>query len=106
MEKIKDKLIHLLGGYTFCDMLIKTRPMHVRTEQCPVITIKVGNVIRKDRHYSWTEYMDLAKKDMAYKLGDTMLKESLIEFRTREEQPDTFTLTALVKVVAPLEVSK
>lgn len=106
MKKLKDKLIHMLGGYTHKDMMIRTRPERVAVSRFSIRTLKLNKMIRKDMLGVYPDFQEHAKKDMAYMIGDKMLEEGLIEFGNRNEDPETIIITALAKIVVPTGVNE
>ena len=104
LDGLKRKLIRKLGGYTFSDM-VAMAPMRVRYEEHRVQTVKACHVIRKNVFSRYPDYMDHAVKEIAYKIVDELDNEDLIEYRSEEECPDLIRITAIVRAVAPTEVS-
>ena len=76
--KIKDKLIHLLGGitqteYKLTDMLVD-RPCIVKVEK-PLVTVKAGY-----RHKPFNDPPeDIIQEDLAIKLSEQMLNRGLVK---------------------------
>ena len=106
MKKLKEKMIHWLGGYTHEDVMIRTRPERVTVSHACIRTLKLNHMIRKDMLERYPDYHEHAKKDMAYMFGDKMLEEGLIEFGSKQENPETIIITALAKILVPTEVSE
>lgn len=108
MKKLKDKLIHLLGGYTKKDMMVRTRPVKVRTFESDIRTLTVKHEVRLDMLEAYPDYIEnYAKKDMAYRLGDKLMEDGLIKFASREAQGvggcRFIEVRADVKVIVPYE---
>ena len=108
MKKLKDKLIRILGGFTTEDMMVRTRPVKVRTFDCDVRTIEVKQVIRRDMIALYPDYIEnYAKKDMSYRLADKIIEEGLAICTSN--QPDTSSadehieVRMRMKVIAPYE---
>lgn len=108
MKKLKDKLIRWLGGYTMADMLVRTRPVKVRTFESDVRTLTVKHEVRLDMLEAYPDYIEnYAKKDMAYRLGDRLMEDGLIKFSSREAQGvggcRFIEVRADVKAIVPYE---
>ena len=108
MKKLKDKLIHLFGGYTKEDIMIRTRPVKVRTFESDVRTLTVKHEVRLDMLEAYPDYIENhAKKDMVYRLGDKLMEDGLIRFTSREAQGaggcKVIEVRADVKVIVPYE---
>lgn len=103
---LKDKLIHMLGGLTEEDMMIRIRPFPVSVSRFSIRTVKICQILRPDMMKLYEDYINVTKKDMAYCLADKMLDECLIEFSSAQENPERTVMTALAKVVVPTEVSE
>ena len=102
MKKLKDKLIHWFGGYTEEDIMVRTRPQRVEVSRFCIRTLKLNKIIRRDMLEIYPDYQDHAKKDMAYMIGDKMMEEKLIEFGTSPEDPETIIVTAMARIVVPI----
>ena len=86
--KLKEKLIHWLGGYTY------QTHQNVNIVHCParMVTLKIESYFNP---YEKEEYMkEYIKKDLAYKLGEKMLNENIITFLE-----DVDTISATLRVV-------
>ena len=103
MKKLKDKLIHLFGGYTESDMLLRARPVKVRTFDSDIRTIRVRSVLRNDMIEAFPDCAENAKKDMAYRIGDNMLNEGLITIESSQSTTvaDSTEITETAKVLVP-----
>lgn len=101
MKKLKDKLIHLLGGMTEEDIRIRTRPVRVGIFQSEIETLRVGRQINAEIIRDYPEYMDNAQRDMAYKLSNEMLERQLIKFDNKQENQETLVIHATVRVCRP-----
>ena len=106
--KLKDKLIHLLGGYTKEDMMVRTRPVKVRTFEFDVRTLEVKQVLRRDMLALYPDYIEnYAKKDMVYRLGDRLLEDGLVLVTSNESEfcdsDERIEVRARLKVVVPYE---
>jgi hypothetical protein len=106
MMKIKEKLIHMLGGLTEEDVMIRTRPQRVAVSRFSIRTLRVCQIVRPDMLDGCPDYMEHVRKDMAYQIGDKMTEECLIEFSSKEETPDMIRVSALARIVIPTEVSE
>ena len=107
MKKLKDKLVHMLGGFTEEDVRIRTRPVRCAVSRFSIRTLKVHQVIRPEVLAIYPEYMDSARKDIAFQLAEKMIEENLIEFSSKQEsESDMIRVTALAKIVVPTEVSE
>ena len=105
LDGLKRKLIRKLGGYTLSDVLTTPHPMKVEFSEHRMQTVKACHVIRKNVFSRYPDYMDHAVKEIAYKIVDELDNEDLIEYRSEEECPDLIRITAIVRAVAPTEVS-
>lgn len=108
MKKLKDKLIHLLGGFTTEDMMVRTRPVKVRTFESDVRTLEVRQVIRRDMMAMYPDYIEnYAKKDMVYRLGDRLLEDGLVLVTSNESElsdwDEHIEVRARLNVVVPYE---
>lgn len=108
MKKLKDKLIHLLGGYTKEDIMVRTRPVKVRTFESDVRTVTIKHEVRLDMLEAYPDYIEnYAKKDMVYRLGDKLMEAGLIRFTSREAQSTggcrLIEVRADAKVIVPYE---
>jgi len=86
--KLKEKLIHWLGGYTY------QTHQTVNIVHCPthVVTLKVESYLSPyEKGEAMKEYI---KKDLAYKLGEKMLDENIITF-----SENTDTISTMVRIV-------
>ena len=106
MKKLKEKLIHWLGGYTHEDFMVKTRPERSYISRFSIRTLKLNKLCRNDVITNSPEFMNKKKRDMAHMIGDKMLEEALIEFWSSQEDPDMLKIMALAKIVVPTEVSE
>lgn len=82
--KLKEKIIHWLGGYTY------QTHQTVNIVHCPtrVVTLKVESYLSPyEKGETMKEYI---KKNLAYKLGEKMLDENIITF---SENADTISAT-------------
>ena len=102
MKKLKEKLIRWLGGYTEKDIMVRTRPQRVEISRFSIRTLKTKQIMRRDMLETYPDYFGHAKKDMAYTIGDKMMEEKLIEFGTSQEDPETIIVTALARIVVPI----
>ena len=101
MKRIKEEIVHLLGGYTQEDIRIMTRPQRVAVSRFSIRTLKVCQTINTEVLALYPEYMDHARKDIAYQIADKMIDEGLIEFRSIEEGYNLVKVSALSKIVVP-----
>lgn len=106
MKKLRDKLINLLGGYTYEDVMIRTRPERTYISRFSIRTLKVNQMFMKEVLEVHPNYEEYVRKDLAYVIGDKMLEEGLIEFMSKTEKPEQIVLTALAKIVVPTGVSE
>lgn len=106
MKKLKEKLIRLLGGYTHEDVMIRTRPERVAVSRFSIRTLKVNQMFMKEVLEVHPDYEEYVRKDLAYVIGDKMLEEGLIEYISRQEDPERIIVTALAKIVVPTGVSE
>ena len=86
--KIKDKLIHLLGGFTredhlFIDHASKIHRYFSTIEQ-PVRTLKAGYCISDLRHQPPDDFL---QHELMAKLANTILEEKLVTFYTKQRYP-------------------
>lgn len=106
--KIKDKLIHLLGGFTKDDMpyinpenKIDHYTFHV---QQPVRTLKAGYCISDLRHQPPDDFL---QHELMAKLANTIMEEKLVTFYTKPRYPGESEypqdVYATIKVVEPME---
>ncbi len=101
--KIKDKLIHLLGGYTKAEYQLNkntnVRIPVIRHEK-PIRTYKIGH--RFNPNYQMNEReIEYVKKDMAYMLADKLNDENMIQF-TSNEQAEMY---AIIQVIDPNDIT-
>lgn len=101
MKKLKDKLIHLLGGMTEEDIRIRTRPVRVGVFQSEIETLKDDRKIYADAARDYPQYMDFSKRNMASELANEMIKRNLIKFESEQEDQETLVIHATVRVVRP-----
>lgn len=106
MKKIKDELIHWLGGMTEEDVRVRTRPVRIMVSNYSIRTLKVCKLIRKDMVAAYPECTENAKKDIAYQMADKMIEEKLIEFSSADEDSFAIRMSALARIVVPMEVNK
>lgn len=106
--KIKDKLIHLLGGLTreehlFMDHASKIHRYSFTIEQ-PVRTLKAGYCISDLRHQPPDDFL---QHELMAKLANTILKEKLVSFYTKPRYPGESDypqdVYATIKVVEPMD---
>lgn len=104
--KIKDKLIHLLGGLTreehlFMDHASK---IHGYSIEQPVRTLKAGYCISDLRHQPPDDFL---QHELMAKLANTILEEKLVSFYTKPRYPGEIDypqdVYATIKVVEPME---
>ena len=106
MKKLKDKLIHLLGGLTTEDMKVRTRPVKVRTFESDVRKIEVKQIIQRHWLELYPDYIEnYAKKDMAYMLADKMIEEGLALYTNNQfsSADDHIKVRMWVNVIVPYE---
>lgn len=108
MKKLKDRLIRWLGGFTKEDMLVRTRPVKVRTFESDVRTLEVKQVLRRDMLALYPDYIEnYAKKDMVYRLGDRLLEDGLVLVTSNESElcdsDERIEVRARLKVVVSYE---
>ena len=101
MKKLKDKLIHLLGGMTEEDIRIRTRPVRVGIFQSEIETLRVGNSINHEVLQIYPEYIDRSKQDMAYKLADEMIERQLVKFESKQEDNGLLVIHATARICRP-----
>lgn len=86
--KLKEKLIHWLGGYTY------QTHQTVNIVHCPthMVTLKAESHFSPyEREEAMKEYI---KKDLAYKLGEKMLDENMITFSEKVD-----AISAMIRIV-------
>ena len=71
--KIKEKLIHLLGGYTYQEH----KQINVIQTTKPVITLKSALYLPVN---PMIEDIDYCKQELAYQIADDMVNSQLIRF--------------------------
>ena len=98
MKKLKDKLIHLFGGLTEEDVIIRTRYVPVRIEPQRIEKIRICHIVGPERP---EEYYAYARQKMAYGICDKMLESGLIEFESDTDPSGGIKLTATAMVVHP-----
>lgn len=106
MRKVKDWLIHKLGGYTFNDMLVRSRPVQCRVTQSEIRTLKIKRILRAETMATPAYQLEHARKDMANRIADKMLEDGLISFSSNAERPYELEYTAIARIVTPTEVSE
>lgn len=86
--KIKDKLIHLLGGLTREDHLFMDHASKIHgyssTIEQPVRTLKAGYCISDLRHQPPDDFL---QHELMAKLANTILEEKLVAFYTKPRYP-------------------
>lgn len=98
MKKLKDKLIHLFGGLTEEDVLIRTRPVPVHVEPKRIEKIRICNIVLPEFEDG---YVDFVKREMAQKICDKMLESGMILFELAMDPSGSPKLTATAMVVHP-----
>ena len=98
--KIKDKLIHLLGGLTEEDAIVRTRPV-ISISRFSMETLRVQHIVRQEMLQRYPEYMDRVHNDMTYRIADRMLEEHLVEFVSKEESRESMVVTATARIFRP-----
>ncbi len=83
MKKIKEKLIHWLGGYTLSDLPTE-RKFEIVTTSAPLVTLRAVS-----HAPTWTtldeDDIKYIKKDLAYQLADDMVNNKMIVFDERQD---------------------
>lgn len=79
MKKLKEKLIHWLGGYT---SLIEAQPHTIITSTAPLIRLKVGYKM----FYDFPEDMAYVKRKLAEKLVDNIIENHMIMIDTNDDE--------------------
>ena len=101
--KIKDKLIHLLGGYTKAEYQLNkntnVRIPVIRHEK-PIRTYKIGHRFNPNYQMNDRE-IEYVKKDMAYMLADKLNDENMIRF-TSNKQSEMY---AIIQVIDPNDIT-
>ena len=102
--KIKERLIHLLGGVTEEEFFMaakEARPMIAR--ESPVRTIKAGYCIVDSMHAPPEKYL---KNELMSRIANKILEEKLIQFyivpHSTGESNYPQDVMAIVKVVPPV----
>jgi len=85
MNKLKTKLIHLLGGLTDKDIIDSARPMKVAVTPLGIEKLAVGCIVKQSLLNRYPEYMNRVREDAACKIAEKMMDDKLIEFKTVEE---------------------
>ena len=98
VKKLKDKLIHLFGGLTEEDVIIRTRPVPVRIEPHRIEKIRICHIVRPEFEDG---YMDFVKRKMAQNICDKMLESGMILFESAMDPSGSPKLTATAMVVHP-----
>lgn len=98
--RIRDKLIHFLGGYTKSDY--KNRPVNtVIKQEMPIRTIKVAYTLNSDYSEEEKKYI---KEDMIIRLAKRMDEENLVLFKYQVDDPTINPhMYAIVRVIEPIE---
>ncbi len=79
MKKLKEKLIHWLGGYT---SLIEAQPHTIITSTAPLIRLKVVYKM----FYNFPEDMAYIKRKLAEKLVDNILENRMIMIDKNDDE--------------------
>lgn len=103
--KIKDKLIHLLGGFTNDDWhVLATSNVNPAYVQRSVRTLKAGYCISDLRHQPPDDFL---QHELMAKLANTIMEEKLVTFYTKPRYPGESEypqdIYATIKVVEPME---
>ena len=103
--KIKDKLIHLLGGFTNDDWHVwATSTVKQAYVQRSVRTLKTGYCISDLRHQPPDDFL---QHELMAKLANTIMEEKLVTFYTKPRYPGESEypqdVYATIKVVEPME---
>lgn len=101
MKKLKDKLIHMLGGLTEEDIRVRTRPVRVGIFQSEIETLRIGNSINPEMLQIYPEYIDKSKQDMANRLADEMIERKLVKFEIKQENQGMLVIHATARVCRP-----
>ena len=96
VKKLKDKLIHLFGGLTEEDIMVRVRP--VRIEQQRIEKIRICHIVGPERP---EEYYAYARQKMAHGICENMLASGLIKFESDTDPSGGIKLTATAMVVHP-----
>lgn len=98
MKKLKDKLIHLFGGLTEEDVLIRTRPVPIRIEPHNIEKLRIYQIVRNEY---MDGNMDYVKRKLVTGICDKMLESGMILFETDIYQSGMQKVTATAMVVNP-----
>ena len=99
--KIKDKFIHMLGGYTEKEYNISKMRMNIAVCERPVVTLKAGYLVNRHDPISET----FIRNELTAKLANRMLDEGFIQFVTSSES-EYGTSTSMKEVHAYVSVVK
>ena len=98
--KIKEKMIHLLGGFTKEDAIMKPVPVY-RQARADIRALKVKFVTFNSEPTPPAEWI---KEDIARKLSKTLVEEGCVRiFSKAIPERDMVEFTGIVKVVAETE---
>lgn len=101
--KIKDKLIHLLGGLTREEHLFMDHASKITIEH-PVRTLKAEYCVSDLRHQPPDDFI---QHELMAKLANTILEEKLVSFYTKPKYPGEsdypLVACATIKVVEPMD---
>lgn len=98
--KIKEKIIHLLGGFTKEDAIIKPVPVY-RQARADIRALKVKFATFNSAPTPPAEWI---KEDIARKLSKTLVEEGYVRFFNKViPERDMVEFTGIVKVVAEAE---
>ena len=106
--KIKDKIIHLFGGYTSEEYkkiyAITQMPIPIAKVERNIRTLRT--VFRSNKFNGAINVpIEMIKEDLAIKLATSAMAEGLIDFQTKETEDSTYT-EANIKIVEPIKEDK
>lgn len=103
MSKLKDKIIHLFGGLTEEDAIVRTKPL-LSSYEFSVFkaqTLRAQHIVKPEVIKRYPEYMDRVYGELTYRIADMMLENRLVEFASKNENSEDIVVTATARVFRP-----